>query len=157
MDPRHTGRNPVSWEGADLAERPDDHNRSMSGAPQLPPEQAGAPPGGGAGDNVTASSVWAAAQAGAPKSVPLKEEQMQQTWAELMRNGAVNKPSAAMSLVDQTYLPKEYSSNLMGEGAAKGNPLGSSMHAIGLGGQGGNFNHNKVSSKFTSQFHDPYL
>jgi len=99
MDPRHTGRNPVSWEGADLAERPDDHNRSMSGAPQLPPEQAGAPPGGGAGDNVTASSVWAAAQAGAPKSVPLKEEQMQQTWAELMRNGAVNKPSAAMSLV----------------------------------------------------------
>mmetsp|Transcript_8693 Transcript_8693/g.25746 ORF Transcript_8693/g.25746 Transcript_8693/m.25746 type:complete len:117 (-) Transcript_8693:334-684(-) len=68
---------------------------------------------------------------------------------------ARRRPTASPQ--DQTYLPKEYSSNLMGEGAAKGNPLGSSMHAIGLGGQGGNFNHNKVSSKFTSQFHDPYL
>ena len=203
LDPRHTGRNPVSWEGADLNERPDEHNRSVHGAAQPLPEAPGVPPGGGAGDNMSASGVWAAAQAGPPKSVQLKEEQMQQTWAELMRNGAVNKPSAAMALVvraargslapslshcptclrsvrplaaaldgshpvpraaaptaptqDQTYLPKEYSANLMGEGAAKGNPLGSSMHTIGLGGQGGNFNHNKVSSKFTSQFHDPYL
>ena len=61
-------------------------------------EAPGAYPG--APSEMSASAVWKAAQAPAPtaQSIRLQEEEMQQTWAQLMRNGAV-KPSAAMALV----------------------------------------------------------
>jgi len=164
-DPRHTDRNPISWEGADLLAKPDEHNRYTTAGfnPLLPPQPAEA---GGAAEAhmgapsqpMDASAMWAQANgkpAPTARSIQLQEEQMQQTWGALMRNGAV-KPSAAMALVDSNYLPKAYSSELMGEAPAKGSYAGSSMHAIGLGGQPGSHTNNKVSSKFTSQFHDPY-
>ena len=218
QDPRHTGLNPISWEGADLAQRPE-ALAHLDRKQQLPPQEAP-----GAPTEMSASAVWKAAQAPAPtaQSLRLQEEEMQQTWAQLMRNGAV-KPSAAMLLVvrpchggegvdagrrhvgrvaslpawgsgggratsaaavscarrargvrprarrsqpslpsrptslaqDQSFLPKQYAHDLMGEPPPKGNPLGSSMHTIGLNSQSNR--PVKVSSKFTSQFNDPYL
>lgn len=164
-DPRHSARNPISWEGADVMSRQDEHNRSTLGikAPPLgasggldgaPARASGILPGAPAAES--ASAQWAASQSG-PTTKRLKEEQMHQTWGELMRNGALQKQSAATAMVESSYLPKGYSSAFRGEGPPKGSAMGSSMHSIGLGTQTGKFANNKVSSKFTSEFNDPYL
>jgi len=156
---RHSTRNPISWEGCEpLAPPPLEEKRSEGNPRESNPRESnpreGNPREGKARERLSVSQRWAEAQS--PPPPKLEEEQMQQTWAELLRNGSV-RPSAAMALVDQSFLPKEFSSELMGEPKPKSTPIGGSVNLIGLSSSH-NLRDNRVSSRFTSQFNpDPYI
>jgi len=127
LDPRHSSRNPISWAGVE--EPPP---RRVPEPPAYQPQLASA----------TAHSGYMPAMP--TQSPALKEEQMGQTWAELMRNGQV-KPSAALAMMDMP----DYSTEPQPPPAF----FSSSVHTIGLQPQHTGRAHR--SSNFTGQFRDP--
>lgn len=82
---------------------------------------------------------------GAPR---MSDDDMSQTWSSLMRTGGL-KPSAAQCMVQ---LPADYSQ----EAAPRPHGMGFAMNTIGLHPQNGGRPLRK-SSKFTSDFRDPFL
>lgn len=111
VDPRHTARNPITWQGGELMDERDQHARVNEAAeskpqtdrPQYHPPSAPFACDVDGGESTNVSQRWLGRQApGASHATPhMKEEHMKQTWGELMRNGSL-KPSAAMSLVVRT-------------------------------------------------------
>lgn len=138
---RAVTRNPISWVGFE-----DEEPRRGVGHPGVA-SQSEVTPQPTRGDGIGGDApTWQAPPAPAKA---LRDEQMGQTWAELMRSGSI-KPSAALSMVD---LPKEYS---VERPPPLLPPMMSSMHAIGLQPQHAGRPVYR-SSNFTSQFSDPTL
>lgn len=99
LDGRHPSRNPITWEGFNPPERlreQKEQAQEMHSAAQKVGEHRF-----NQGMETSVSGLWAQNQIMPPRSekpAQLQEEQMNQTWSELMRNGAI-RPSAAMALV----------------------------------------------------------
>ena len=93
VDPRHSSRNPISWTGIEEPQRSTSNHAAPGGQPGAPSGQAARPL-----SDIQASLQWKEERLPPPLSMALKEEQMGQTWAELMRTGNV-KGSAALTMM----------------------------------------------------------
>lgn len=136
--------NPVTWMGGapepEPAPRRDPRDPSFDAAPPQELQQSQPPPQQQQSAVSFGKDVY-----GSPR---MTDDQMGQTWSNLMRSGKL-QPSAAQCMVQ---LPSSYSE----EPKPQQQTMGFAMNTIGLhpANQGRPM---RKSSKFTSDFRDPFL